>query len=410
MLATAALSATSCSDGKSSEPAAVAPSATGTLDLSGLSVSVNTTALGSDPVNVEASRADATVDVSRFLVDITKADGSAVASWAYADKPSMLELPAGSYSLAVASHHDAEPSFDRPLYSAARNFDIQLGTVNYLGAVECRLASVKVSVVMSDELLAAVDASATAVKVSVGTGSLSFRAGEQRSGYFHSGASLVAEFAGSIGGNAVSVVKAISSVTPGHHYIINYTARTPQGGFVDPRSIGLDVSVTDVNLGFSLDVEEPVLDSSDRPGGNQGGSEPDPGPEPGGEITFSSSQLSFTDVNPTSVAEAVVQIHASEGIASLEVEIISEHLTDDFLHEVGLASAFDLAAPGSLEPALAGLGFPTGAQVSGRTDVTFNITQFIPLLNIYPGTHSFRITVTDTAGASDSRTLTFIAQ
>ena len=40
-----------------------------------------------------------------------------------------------------------------------------------------------------------------------------------------------------------------------------------------------------------------------------------------------------------------------------------------------------------MQGALAGLGFPTGAEVTGKTDVTFDITQFLPLLDIYQGVH-----------------------
>ena len=105
-----------------------------------------------------------------------------------------------------------------------------------------------------------------------------------------------------------------------------------------------------------------------------------------------------------------VLIHADKGISSLVVDIISDDLTDDFLREVGLASTFDLAAPGEMQGALAGLGFPTGAEVTGKTDVTFDITQFLPLLDIYQGVHKFHITVTDADGNKADRTLSFIVE
>ena len=34
----------------------------------------------------------------------------------------------------------------------------------------------------------------------------------------------------------------------------------------------------------------------------------------------------------------------------------------------------------------------------------------MPMLDIYPGEHSFRITVTDANGTTGSRTLTFLAE
>jgi hypothetical protein len=70
------------------------------------------------------------------------------------------------------------------------------------------------------------------------------------------------------------------------------------------------------------------------------------------------------------------------------------------LEEVGLAEEFDLAYPGKYEEGLQGLGFKTGNEVIGQTAVTFDITQFISLLGIYPGNNTFRLTVTDSTGKS----------
>ena len=57
-------------------------------------------------------------------------------------------------------------------------------------------------------------------------------------------------------------------------------------------------------------------------------------------------------------------------ISSLVVDIISDDLTDDFLQ--GSGAGFDIrpCSPGEMQGALAGLGFPTGAEVTGKTDVT----------------------------------------
>jgi hypothetical protein len=82
------------------------------------------------------------------------------------------------------------------------------------------------------------------------------------------------------------------------------------------------------------------------------------------------------------------------------VKIISDGLTPEVLTGVGLTDEFDLAYPGSYEVGLNGLGFPTGNDVIGKTAVTFDITQFISLLGIYPGQNTFRLTVTDSTGAS----------
>ena len=81
------------------------------------------------------------------------------------------------------------------------------------------------------------------------------------------------------------------------------------------------------------------------------------------------------------------------------------------LRGVGLAATFDLAYPGDLETALKdSFGFPVGNEVIGQTDVVFDITQFVPLLNIYQGTHQFKITATDANNVQVVKLLTFVVE
>ncbi len=400
----AMLSITSCNDGKS-EPT-VSAAKTGTLELSGMDVSVNPDQTDQSDVTVTSgSRNDSNVDVGAFVIDLLDGKGQTTASWTYADKPSMHVLPVGSYTLEIRSHKETAAAFERPLYMGSREFEIKQGTIYNIGAVTCSLASVKVTIRYSDELAALMDAEVSSVKVTVGSSQLTYPVSETRPGYFHEGKSLVAEFSGVIKGNKEQIIKTIPDVKPGHHYIITFAVKSATGGYVDPKHISIDTSVTVEHLGYTVDMDETILDSSDRPNGGNGGGE-----EPSEQISFTSSTLSFTDNNPTDLAEAKVLIHADKGISSLVVDIISDDLTDDFLREVGLASTFDLAVPGEMQGALAGLGFPTGAEVTGKTDVTFDITQFLPLLDIYQGVHKFHITVTDADGNKADRTLSFIVE
>ena len=85
-------------------------------------------------------------------------------------------------------------------------------------------------------------------------------------------------------------------------------------------------------------------------------------------------------------------------------------LTKEMLQDVGLDATFDLANPGNLGEALAELGFPTGDAVLGKTNLTFDITDFMPLLVIFPGQHQFKLTITDMKDNTVSQSLTFIAQ
>ena len=115
----AMLSITSCNDGKS-EPT-VSAAKTGTLELSGMDVSVNPDQTDQSDVTVTSgSRNDSNVDVGAFVIDLLDGKGQTTASWTYADKPSMHVLPVGSYTLEIRSHKETAAAFERPLYGFAR--------------------------------------------------------------------------------------------------------------------------------------------------------------------------------------------------------------------------------------------------------------------------------------------------
>lgn len=393
---------TACSDGRGFSE--VVERDHGTVSFRALSIDVDT------DTPDEGRAIDPSVDVSNYIVELvsTAADGAAVGTWTYADMPEIQVLPVGGYKVNVISHEAKDAAFDEPLYVGSETFSVVEAEVHNVGTVVCTLANIKVSVRYSDALAAIMDPSSS-VTVEAANTSLQFMANEDRAGYFRhiEGAStLVATFNGLINGNTETLRKVLDDVKPGHHYILTYDVKTASvgGGFAAP-SVDVDASVDGEEIQFTVDPgDDKILDGSDRPGGNGGGQNP---PSGDGKITFTSSQLSFTEENSTSVAEAVVLIHSDEGIAKLEVDIISDQLTDEMLSDVGLAAHFDLAHPGDFTEALEGLGFKTGNDVIGKNDITFDITQFMTLLDIYEGVHKFKITVTDAAGNADSRTLSF---
>lgn len=71
-----------------------------------------------------------------------------------------------------------------------------------------------------------------------------------------------------IKGNKEQIIKAIPDVKPGHHYIITFAVKSATGGYVDPKHISIDTSVTVEHLGYTVDMDETILDSSDRPNGD----------------------------------------------------------------------------------------------------------------------------------------------
>ncbi|MDE6543152.1 MAG: DUF4493 domain-containing protein [Muribaculaceae bacterium] len=131
----------------------------------------------------------------------------------------------------------------------------------------------------------------------------------------------------------------------------------------------------------------------------------DPEPEP--EITFSASQLKFDTPNHFSAnLDGKVYIHADAGIKSLVLNITS---TDDDFAMIGAGlSGLDFAKPDDAKELGESFNIAYGAQVKDQSDVTFDITQPMGLLESFHGTHDFEITVTDNSGNTKTVILSIV--
>ena len=98
-------------------------------------------------------------------------------------------------------------------------------------------------------------------------------------------------------------------------------------------------------------------------------------------------------------------VNAPNGISTFTVRIDSPLLSAEELASIGLSSNLDLVNPGSMASALSGLGFPVN--IGGETSVSFNISKFIPMLELLgSGTSNFHLTVTDSKGNTQTKTIT----
>lgn len=101
-----------------------------------------------------------------------------------------------------------------------------------------------------------------------------------------------------------------------------------------------------------------------------------------------------------------VKMTAPNGFKNIFVTIDSPTLTKEELVSMGLDSNFDLAHPGDIEEGLHSLGFPVGDEVLGKTETSFDITDFVPLIpKLGNGRSVFEITVVDN---KDQRTTSTI--
>ena len=405
---------TSCSDTWTND---LAEEEKGTLNTESILASVNTyEAEKEDAQGAKAPESRAVTDLSPFIVEVVKSDGSKVASWTYATMPPAPTFAVGTYTVRVKSHNPQPVEWEKPYYAGEQQFQIKANDVTDVDPIVCTLAKVRVSIEVTEALK---KASAGDVKITF-TGEpgvdLEFAPDETRSGYFaytEGLSTMKVHFEGTVSGAGDDFTPVRKDIQPGQHRLVKFALRInpnppadETGNIEIPEGEGVmvDCGVTTYEVDGTVSSKEDVIDDSGRPGQEEGGDDPKPDDPDDKAITFSSSTLDLEGANMAEefgeeegLKPAVVDIHSENGVKSLKVKIISDFLTEDMLSGIGLTSQFDLADPGEYAEGLAGLGFPSADEVNGAHDLQFNITKFIPLI-FEEGDHKFEITVTDSKG------------
>lgn len=406
---------TSCSDTWTND---LAEEEKGTLNTESILASVNTyEAEKEDAQGAKAPESRAVTDLSPFIVEVVKSDGSKVASWTYATMPPAPTFAVGTYTVRVKSHNPQPVEWEKPYYAGEQQFQIKANDVTDVDPIVCTLANVRVSISVTEALK---NASADDVNITISGEpgvDLEYGLNETRSGYFaytEGLSTMKVHFEGTVSGAREDFTHVLKDIKPGQHRLVKFALRInpnppadETGNIEIPEGEGVmvDCGVTTYEVDGTVSSKEDVIDDSGRPGQEDGGDDPDPEkPDADKAITFSSSTLDLEGANMAEefgeeegLKAAVVDIHSENGVKSLKVKIISDFLTEDMLSGIGLTSQFDLADPGEYATGLAGLGFPTAAEVNGAHDLQFNITKFIPLI-FEEGDHKFEITVTDSKG------------
>ncbi len=388
---------------------------------------VSLTSMGVEVSNAEEVVSRLAVDLSDYIVTIYNAQNSVSGEWKYSEMPEVVTLPVGDYKITVKSHKVEKSAWEKPYFLGSKTFSIQDSKITDIGIIKCVLSNIKVSIKYDESIAPYLGDDVKVIVVANDQGSLTYTKDETRAGYFEAiegSSTLVATLTGTVNGYYETVVNTYTDVEAGQHRIITYKLKGPnpvtpdETGTINPgEGLNVDTEVIVEDLNNDVTVGEDVI-PGERPGKEDPKDPTDPTdpvdpPTPGKDpITFTSETLSFEEVNtPAEGVNYIVNIHSEAGLAHLIVEIISNDLTDEMLQGVGLAAQFDLAYPGNLEEALKdSFHFPVGNDVIGQNDVVFDITQFVPLLNIYQGTHKFKLTATDANNVQVVKTLTFVVK
>ena len=360
---------------------------------------------------IEKKPVSRAVDTGDFTVQIFRTDNGSETlenNWKYSETPEIVTLNVGNYNLKVFSHEVQPSEWEKPYYYADKTFSIEESRVTQIDTLVCTLQNIKVTVSYSEDLKTLMGEDCK-VSVTVGEGALDFMKKESRAGYFRSDEEsnlLIATFSGTIDGYEEVNRIQVDNVKAGEWRKIHYDIKRPEPGSetggVTP-SVTLDASCEIIDHFGNVTIDEEVIED---PNPIDPGTDPDPDPDPqptdAPKITSSTIKLG-TPVTVTEGLQVSVDITSSDknGLTGLVVDIESPTLTPDELAGMGLASHLDLVNPGDLKTAIEGLGFPTGSNVLNQSKVTFDISDFMPLLGLLgAGTHNFIIKATDAQGTT----------
>lgn len=428
--AAAAAAFTGCSDNWVPE---VEGAGEGRLNTQSILAEVNTVEDEKEDEDVtKKATSRSSIDLSPFLVDVVRtSDNANVASWTYATMPQLPTFAVGSYKVQVRSRVLKDAEWSAPYYLGSQTFDIRNGEVTDVGPIVCKLANVRVTIDYGPKLLEATGGEGFTITVTSTPGVyLQYTGKETRSGYFayNGQTTMVARFQSRVNGVNEDFSHVLENIAPGQHrkltFRLKYNPNVPDDevGTIEGQGIVVSCSTKTVNVDGNVIQEEDIQESGDRPGqeGDEpGGEDPKPGEE--NKITFTSETLdhddngNVLDDTPNNAddfgegkKEAKIHIHSEAPIASLNVKIVSDFLSESMLSSVGLTSEFDLANPvkngTDYTEGLKGLGFKVGDEVKGETDLDFDITTFMPLIAM-AGDHKFIITVKDENGVSKTLSL-----
>lgn len=178
-------------------------------------------------------------------------------------KGTILELPAGKYTIKAYSHaYDGERGFDKAYYYGSQTATVESGK-EVSAKVTCKLANVKVSVRYDEAFLKAFEGREIAVEVgsveaNSGIAPLSFTTTEKRSAYFPE-TDLYAKI--SINNpedplNPYTLEQKLEGVKVRDHYILNYKLADKGSSNI---SVTVDPTHNEYNYTFEVNMQESAL-------------------------------------------------------------------------------------------------------------------------------------------------------
>ena len=373
----------------------------GVLSFAGLSLEVSEDV---NKVNTKASEAGDEYCVTLY-------DGSDKQIWqkTYGElrQEGKVTLPAGNYMIEARSTSAAVPpaKFNSPVYGASKEFVVTAGEETALGSVTCTLLQAVVSVGYNDAFLKSVTGNGVAT-VELMSGypleyNLTYSNGianyDRKLGYFAvngDNSTLALTFKGSVYGKTQKMKTTISGVKARDMHNITIMKKVDETGNAS-FAIEIDGLVEDLELSNDVTAEEE--------GDNY---DPNAPAGDGGIKLVSTSDYDITKkvtVPETGTFPLTMKAIIPNGARRFTVNIASDN--EGFMDAVsGVGgSTLDLINPSEAAMDIFTIvPFPHGSELSGKTEIDFDLSGAqTPLLG-FKGTHTFTMNVVDNKGCRKS--------
>jgi hypothetical protein len=383
----------------------------GYLSFSGLSLG-----LDEDVITKAASAAP-----ENYVIYVMNADGDVVYTADYGSavsKGNKISVPAGTYTFVARSQAGDIPmaEFNEPIYGVEKQFTVAAGQTTTVGELVCTLLQCKVTVSYSDEFLEAVTGEGvTTVTVTAGH-PLDFNLNadktyEEEAGYFAvNGTTMEVVFQGSVDNKIQKMTKTFTGIAPKQWHKIKFVQKKNEQGQATFEIVINDL-IDDDTLNNDLPASEVIV-----------GEDPD-APKGDGGITLAfdyegGCDEQLTDLNNLEIVPVetrkmniILKATIPGAVKKFTVNISSDN--PDFLGAVDLAQArnLDLINP---KPENADIfkvvPFPHGEELYGETEVAFDLSPAQEAILLFPGTHTFKMTIQDQNGCINSIPVTMIVK
>ncbi|MBO5882756.1 MAG: DUF4493 domain-containing protein [Alistipes sp.] len=337
------------------------------------------------------------VDINDFDVVITDEAGETVYTSKYADVVAATEpiaLQAGKYTISVSSQPMEGAAWERPVYSATRNFEIKRLETTKLEPIVCKLSNIKVTVAYAADIKDQLDPKFTTMTVAVGANSLVYSMTEERGGYFQPEAetsslklALNCRYLDST--KDIVMTNTIDNVKPAQWHKINVTIQHAADG---TATIGITCDTWTFEEEVTFDttsyvMEEVLIDDTDMPEIRWEGHDL-------AEEFELSDELFNADGNFTSSIN--LDVTSKSKIKSLTIAAASD--SDEFIAEYTsyVPQTIDLCTTTLSEYKLSTFGYvKVGADANS---VQLKFGKQANLMKAFEGLHTYTITVEDANG------------